>query len=496
MAEASDFSENDHRVFGLLSGTTHGDMLGDWELLKAVDDRLGSGATDDLVSQIEGLGVGRMGFTVTELARLVTSKAVIADMLLQGQSVAAEDVEAAKRLVGATEIWATAQGMDEVGQALAQQETYTAKQLWATGSSVRTSVALGAADKFVAEAIEAATGAEWEGTYAATRQIGSGMVATVVATTLASLGAKTQAVARLRQGRGKLEEVVSRQVIDDALYADPMFFEEDLGVTAQFAAFDTDAPQIFRVLTTGRALKLTEDLVDQDRRRPSSDSKLAILEAITAAGELMRAARADGTESLQGTGDGDQLLVTQLDWTIFPQGTGVPRQIVDELVAEARRVDPGVKVDLSRMQILQSVARTWGEEEARYARGTLGNRRSVTDPQTNVATGDQYVAVFLGVNPGSDDLAAAKAAVAESPIVGHNALYVARKDVTPGNVSVQDVLSATKEVARAMGARRLTHTSEPEVLAERTSLLLAATPEEFGAIQFSGWRIRGLPGEK
>ena len=192
---------------------------------------------------------------------------------------------------------------------------------------------------------------------------------------------------------------------------------------------------------------------------------------------------------------GDELFA-RLDWTVLPVGEYELEKAAREIVADAEaRAAKGtsVAIDLERLNILKRIREMWGSDKCYYARGQLSGRRRVyIEGQENP---DEYIVLVLQQLDG-ESMVLTEHAIAESPIAGHNALYILRGDVST-DFSWRDIYSLPKEDAREFGARRLKHTkakddnrSIVEVMTDRVAYLLRVQPEEFTAVQFHGRSAR------
>lgn len=189
-------------------------------------------------------------------------------------------------------------------------------------------------------------------------------------------------------------------------------------------------------------------------------------------------------------------LFVELDWTVLPENELELEKAAREIVSEAQeRVAKGTEVciDLERLNILKQIRDKWGSDRSYYARGQLGGRRRINIEGTE--SPDEYIVLVL-MHLDAQGRAVAEHAIAESPIAGHNALYVFRSDVS-GDLSWREVYSLSKEDARSLGARALKHTkagddrrSLVEVMSDRVASLLMVTPEEFPLVEFHGRSTR------
>lgn len=182
----------------------------------------------------------------------------------------------------------------------------------------------------------------------------------------------------------------------------------------------------------------------------------------------------------------------EVKWEVLPPGQLLDhaREIVEGLMEQAGEHEPPV-IDPLRLRTLEKVREEWGADSAYYMKGALKRRHTVRDGQKECP--DQYIVLILQDKDADGNII--EHAVAESPIAGPHAMYVYRQDVNP-EVSWREVMSLNKAEARKLGARPLKHSSGLEngelvaTMAERTSILLAATPEEFLRVEFNGSRIR------
>jgi hypothetical protein len=187
-------------------------------------------------------------------------------------------------------------------------------------------------------------------------------------------------------------------------------------------------------------------------------------------------------------------MYVELDWTVLPDDEGELTQQAKDIVKqiESRSEETGRKadIDLDRLNILRNIREAWGKDRCYYARGTLGNR-----PKVNIAGKeypDEYIVLVLqDINKDGNILT--EHAIAESPVVGPNAMYVFRSDVSEG-YNWRQVYSLPKRQARALGARRVKHTTSNgrsivDELTDKVTCLLTATPEEFENVKFSSGKI-------
>ncbi|HUD07455.1 MAG TPA: hypothetical protein VMR34_06275 [Candidatus Saccharimonadales bacterium] len=183
----------------------------------------------------------------------------------------------------------------------------------------------------------------------------------------------------------------------------------------------------------------------------------------------------------------------ELDWTVLPESESELQKAAQEIVtnAQERGIGSGreVTIDLERLNILKNIKEQWGADRCFYARGSLDGRRKVTvDGQDRP---DEYIVLVLQELDREGGVVY-EHAIAESPIAGHNALYVLRGDVTP--FSWREVYSYPKKDARYLGARQVKHTKVEgselvESMTEKVGYLMAANPEDFSKIRFSSGRI-------
>jgi hypothetical protein len=186
-------------------------------------------------------------------------------------------------------------------------------------------------------------------------------------------------------------------------------------------------------------------------------------------------------------------LYARLDWTVLPRGEVELEKAAQEIVAMAQeraKHSRDVQIDLDRLNTLKNIKDSWGADRCYYARGTLSGRGKTT--VEGIEQPDEYIVLVLQ-DLDSDGVVASEHAVAESPIAGHNAMYVMRGDVS--EFSWRDVYSMPKKDARALGARPVKHTKGDgsglvNVMTRKVNYLLSCAPEEFSAIQFNGSYIR------
>lgn len=180
--------------------------------------------------------------------------------------------------------------------------------------------------------------------------------------------------------------------------------------------------------------------------------------------------------------------VESLNWEVLPPGE--LEQISREIVRDAHSESNTPTIDLERLKILENIRNRWGAEDCYYARGALSARRTVRDGAKSEA--DQYLMLILQKKDKNGSVVA-EHAIAESPIAGPHALYVFRQDVSEG-LDWRDVMSLPKQYARDFGARNVKHslprgkTDLVLSMTEKVTTLMAATPEEFHAIEFNGSR--------
>jgi hypothetical protein len=186
----------------------------------------------------------------------------------------------------------------------------------------------------------------------------------------------------------------------------------------------------------------------------------------------------------------DGELIESLNWEVLPPGE--LERIARDIVHSARTKNSSPVIDLERLKILENIRSRWGSEDCYYARGALSSRHSVSNGTGNES--DRYLMLILQKKDTSG-VVLEEHAVAESPIAGPHALYVFRQDVSEG-LDWRDVMSLPKEYARSFGARSVKHslprgeTDLVRSMTEKVTTLLAATPEEFHAIEFNG--VRGI----
>lgn len=193
---------------------------------------------------------------------------------------------------------------------------------------------------------------------------------------------------------------------------------------------------------------------------------------------------------------GKDELFARLDWTVLPEGELELEKAAREIVAdaEARAIKgTNVVIDLDRLNILKKIRDNWGRDKCYYARGSLSGRRRVyIEGQENP---DEYIVLVLQQLDDKESVVA-EHAIAESPIAGHNALYVFREDVSEG-LSWREVYSLPKLDTRELGARRIKHTKAEDdtrplvdVMTDRVASLLSVEPAEFPKVEFHGRSVR------
>jgi hypothetical protein len=203
------------------------------------------------------------------------------------------------------------------------------------------------------------------------------------------------------------------------------------------------------------------------------------------------------TKEVEDTNEGlleSSEMYVELDWTVLPDDEGElvrqAKDIVQQIEARSEETGRKADIDLDRLNILRNIRESWGKDRCYYARGTLGNR-----PKVKIAGQeypDEYIVLVLQDINGDGGILT-EHAIAESPVVGPNAMYVFRSDVSQG-YSWRQVYSLPKKQARALGARRVKHTTSNgrsivEELTDKATCLLTATPEEFEKVKFSSGRI-------
>jgi hypothetical protein len=188
-------------------------------------------------------------------------------------------------------------------------------------------------------------------------------------------------------------------------------------------------------------------------------------------------------------------MFVELDWTVLPDDEGElikqAKDIVEQVESRSEKTGRKADIDLDRLNILRNIREAWGKDRCYYARGTLGNK-----PKVNIAGKeypDEYIVLVLQEISGGDGNVIAEHAIAESPVVGPNAMYVFRSDVSQG-YNWRQVYSLPKRQARALGARRVKHTTSNDrsivdELTDKVTSLLTATPDEFKNVKFSSGKI-------
>ncbi|QHN42945.1 hypothetical protein GII36_03710 [Candidatus Mycosynbacter amalyticus] len=179
----------------------------------------------------------------------------------------------------------------------------------------------------------------------------------------------------------------------------------------------------------------------------------------------------------------------ELNWEVLPAGE--LERYAREIVGNAATKNMRPTIELERLKILDNVREMWGSENCYYAKGSLSGRKIISEDGRQEA--DQYLLLILQEKDTENNVVA-EHAIAESPIAGPNALYVFRQDVSEG-LDWREVMALPKKYARDLGARSLKHTKTGEgnvlidTMSDRVMTLLAASKQEFGAIQFSNDRL-------
>jgi len=182
----------------------------------------------------------------------------------------------------------------------------------------------------------------------------------------------------------------------------------------------------------------------------------------------------------------------QLNWQILPPGELVnyAGDIIQANQSETSGSQP--YVDLNRLNILENLRQWWGPERSYYAKGVRTGRRNVKNEFIEVP--DEYIMLILQVCDQCGVLLYENA-IAESPIAGHNALYIQRFDAN--GWQWQELMTHPKSDVLAMGARRLMHDpADPYMvhnMTERTKILLTVHPQAFLNSEFHGFDREGKP---
>jgi hypothetical protein len=177
----------------------------------------------------------------------------------------------------------------------------------------------------------------------------------------------------------------------------------------------------------------------------------------------------------------------QLDWEILPPGT--LEATAREIVGTSHTMSTPATIDLNRLKILESVRTMWGKDSCYYTRGQLRKRRVLRDSD-GTEQPDEYIVLVLQEHDSTGNVQR-EHVVAESPIAGHNALYVYRQDAAEDHISWRTVMSHTKTKAQTLGARGLTHRVPKDAdpidwMRQKVEQLLTCPPDQFKRIDFYG----------
>ncbi len=182
----------------------------------------------------------------------------------------------------------------------------------------------------------------------------------------------------------------------------------------------------------------------------------------------------------------------QLNWALLPPGEleNHTRDIVQSKQHEQLNSQP--YIDLERLRILENLRQWWGPDYTYYVKGLRTRRRSIKGETEEVP--DEYIMLILQVHDQNGTFLYENA-IAESPIGGHNALYIQRYDVNGWQWN--ELMAYPKRDVQAMGARALKHDrSDPYMIhnmTERAKILLTNHPQAFLNGEFHGFDREGKP---
>lgn len=183
--------------------------------------------------------------------------------------------------------------------------------------------------------------------------------------------------------------------------------------------------------------------------------------------------------------------ITQLDWQILPPGTLEAN--AREIINEAQHKTTAARIDLNRLTLLESLREAWGTDACYYTRGQLRNRKAASPDDADRP--DQYIILVLQEYDDQGQVLR-EHAIAESPIAGHNSLYMYRPDAAAHAIGWRKVMSLTKAEALEIGARPLPHRTpqgeDPNRwMLQKVQMLLNCPAEDFNRLSFSGRRGDG-----
>lgn len=176
-----------------------------------------------------------------------------------------------------------------------------------------------------------------------------------------------------------------------------------------------------------------------------------------------------------------------LDWTVLPEGDAQLEKSAREIVEQANQRRSSMQsagssyyVDLKRLAILKNIHDLYPQSDTYYARGYLNGRGIIRTPKGEPQP-DEYIVLVVRQPDAAGN--SVEHAVAESPIAGHNAIYVWRGDINREH-TWEGVLSAPKQQARSMGARAVPHkvgrgVDLVEGMSTKVFDLLVCDPEDF-----------------
>jgi len=181
----------------------------------------------------------------------------------------------------------------------------------------------------------------------------------------------------------------------------------------------------------------------------------------------------------------------QLNWALLPPGE-MKHHARDILQSKQRESGGQSYIDINRLNILENLRQWWGPDNSYYVKGLRTRRRNVKGEFEEIP--DEYIMLILRTFDQNGTFLYENA-VAESPVGGHNALYIQRYDVNGWQWS--ELMAYPKNDVQAMGARRLVHDpSDPYMIhnmTERAKTLLTIHPQAFLNGEFRGFDQEGKP---